>query len=115
MRTLLASEDPRARRAVDLYPYRIRREMGSLTAALGGVDAIVFTAGIGANAVPIRPRVCRDAGWLDVERASGANARRPSHQHDRRPGAGMGDPHQRGIDDRTPHSAHARLIINGAL
>jgi hypothetical protein len=37
------------------------------------------------------------------------------HQHDRRPGAGMGDPHQRGIDDRTPHSAHARLNIDGAL
>src|SRR2546423_8676388 len=77
MRPLLASEDPRARRAVDLYPYRIRRELGSLTAALGKVDAIVFTAGTGANAVPIRSRVCRDAGWLDVERASGANAQRP--------------------------------------
>src|SRR5205085_3641580 len=45
MRTLLASEDPRARRAIDLYPYRIRRELGSLTAALGKVDALVFTAG----------------------------------------------------------------------
>jgi len=115
MRTLLASEDPRARRAIDLYPYRIRRELGSLTAALGKVDALVFTAGTGANAVPIRSRVCRDAGWLDVERASGANAQRPSHQHHRRPGAGMGDAHQRGIADRTPHSAQARLNINGAL
>jgi hypothetical protein len=91
MHTLLASEDPRARRAIDLYPYRIRRELSSLTAALGKVDAIVFTAG------------------------TGANAQRPSHQHHRRPGAGMGDAHQRGIDDRTPHPAHARLNINGAL
>ena len=54
-------------------------------------------------------------GWLDVDRSSGANAQRPSHQHHRRPGAGLGDAHQRGIDDRTPHSAQARLNINGAL
>jgi acetate kinase len=75
MRILLASEDPRARRAVDLYLYRIRREMGSLAAALGGVDAIVFTGGIGENAVPIRAGACRDAGWLGVELDSSANAR----------------------------------------
>jgi acetate kinase len=75
MRTLLASEDPRARRAVDLYLYRIRREMGSLAAALGGVDAIVFTGGIGEHAVPIRAGACRDAGWLGVELDAGANER----------------------------------------
>jgi acetate kinase len=74
MRTLLSSEEPRARRAVDLYLYRIRREMGSLAAALGGVDAIVFTGGIGENAVSIREGVCRDAGWLGVELDADANA-----------------------------------------
>ncbi|HXX12442.1 MAG TPA: acetate/propionate family kinase [Burkholderiales bacterium] len=74
MRALLASEDARAKLAIDLYVYRIRRELGSLAAALGGLDAIVFTAGIGENAVPIRSRVCEDAGWLGVELGASANA-----------------------------------------
>lgn len=75
MRTLLASEDPRAKIAIDLFVYRIARELGSLAAALGGLDAIVFTAGIGENAAPIRARVCRDARWLGVELDPQANAR----------------------------------------
>jgi acetate kinase len=74
MRTLLASAEPRAKLAVDLYLYRIRRELGSLAAALGGIDAIVFTAGIGENAPLIRERVCRDAAWLGVELDAAANA-----------------------------------------
>src|SRR3982750_2808437 len=57
MRALLASDDPRARTAIDLYVYRIGRELGSLAAALGGLDAIVFTAGIGEHAAFIRQRV----------------------------------------------------------
>jgi acetate kinase len=75
MRTLLASGDPSARLAIDLYVYRIRREMGSLAAALGGLDAIVFTAGIGENAPAIRERVCHDAAWLGIELDALANAR----------------------------------------
>jgi acetate kinase len=74
MRTLLASEDPRARFAVDLFTYRIGRELGSLAAALEGVDALVFTGGIGERAVPIRERVCRRAGWLGLELDPAANA-----------------------------------------
>ncbi len=74
MRTLLASEEPRAKLAVELFLYRIRRELGSLAAALGGLDAIVFTAGIGENAPVIRSRVCRDAAWLGVEIDEAANA-----------------------------------------
>ena len=74
MRTLLASSDPRARLAIDLYCYRIRREIGSLAAALGGLDAIVFTAGIGQNSAAIREQVCRDAAWLGVELDPTANA-----------------------------------------
>ena len=75
MRTLLASADPSARLAIDVYVYRIRRELGSLAAALGGLDAIVFTAGIGENAPAIRERVCRDAAWLGIELDAAANAR----------------------------------------
>jgi acetate kinase len=74
MRVLLESEDARAALAVDLYVYRIRRELGSLAAALGGLDAIVFTAGIGENAAAIRDRICRDAAWLGVELDEDANA-----------------------------------------
>jgi len=74
MRKLLASSDPRARLAIDLYCYRIRRELGSLAAALGGLDAIVFTGGIGENSAVIRQRVCLDAAWLGVELDATANA-----------------------------------------
>jgi len=66
MRTLLASDEPRAKLAVDLYVYRIGRELGSLAAALGGLDALVFTGGIGENSAEIRERVCREAAWLGV-------------------------------------------------
>jgi acetate kinase len=74
MRTLLASDEPRAKLAVDLYLYRIQREMGSLAAAMGGLDAVVFTAGIGENASVLRERVCRDAAWLGIELDGAANA-----------------------------------------
>jgi acetate kinase len=75
MRTLLASDDPRAKLAIDLYCYRICREMGSLAAALGGLDALVFTAGIGENSAAIRERVCRDAAWLGAALDAAANAK----------------------------------------
>ena len=74
MRMLLASDDHRARLAIDLYVYRIRRELGSLAGALGGLDAVVFTAGIGENAPVIRERVCRDAGWLGLTLDERANS-----------------------------------------
>jgi acetate kinase len=73
MRTLLSSRDPAARVAIDLLVYRIRRELGSLAAALGGLDAIVFTGGIGEHAPAIRERVCHDAAWLGIELAAAAN------------------------------------------
>jgi acetate kinase len=73
MRELLGSHDVRAREAVDLFVYRIARELGSLAAALGGLDALVFTAGIGEHAPEIRARVCRDARWLGVGLDEAAN------------------------------------------
>jgi acetate kinase len=75
MRALLASEEPRAKLAIDLYVYRIARELGSLAAALGGLDALVFTAGIGEHAAVLRDRVCYDAAWLGVQINSAANAK----------------------------------------
>ena len=75
MRTLLASAAPAAREAVDLFVYRIGRELGSLVAALGGLDGIVFTGGIGEHAARIRADVCRNAGWLGVALDTAANDR----------------------------------------
>jgi acetate kinase len=74
MRELLESSDPRAAEAVDLFVYRIGRELGSLAAALGGLDALVFTGGIGENAASIRARVCEGARWLGVALDEQANA-----------------------------------------
>jgi acetate kinase len=67
MRTLLDSDDPKAKFAVELFIYRIGRELGSLAAALGGLDALVFTGGIGEHAGSIRERVCQAAAWLGVD------------------------------------------------
>ena len=75
MRTLLASADPRASEAVDLFVYRVTRELGSLAASLGGLDALVFTGGIGENAAAIRALICRDASWLGLELDEAANER----------------------------------------
>ena len=73
MRTLEASDAPEAKAAIDVFVYRIGRELGSLAAALGGLDAIVFTGGIGENSRSLRARVCRDAAWLGVELDAAAN------------------------------------------
>ncbi len=73
MRTLLESAEPRAQFAIELFVYRIARELGSLAAALGGLDALIFTAGIGENSAPIRERVCLAAAWLGVTLDPAAN------------------------------------------
>ncbi|MDB5868961.1 MAG: acetate kinase [Polaromonas sp.] len=73
MRTVEASETLEARQAIDLYVYRINQQLGSLAASLGGLDALVFTAGIGENSALIRQRVCRDAAWLGIELDEDAN------------------------------------------
>ena len=75
MRTLLASPAATAKEAVDLFVYRIGRELGSLVAALGGLDGFVFTGGIGEHAAEIRARVCRDGRWLGMILDEAANAK----------------------------------------
>jgi acetate kinase len=74
MRELLAADDDRCRLAVDLFCYRAAREIGSLAAALGGLDALVVTAGIGEHAAPVRERIARRCAWLGVEIDEAANA-----------------------------------------
>ena len=73
MRTLLASDDPRAREAIDLFVYRVGREIGSLAAALGGLDALVFTGGIGEHSAEIRAKICYQAEWLGLKLDDSAN------------------------------------------
>jgi acetate kinase len=75
MKLLLASPAPEAASAIAQYCYRLNRELGSLAAALGGLDALVFTGGVGENAPAIRAAVCRDAAWLGVTLDEAANAR----------------------------------------
>jgi acetate kinase len=73
MRVLLASDDPHAHFAIELYIYRISRELGALAAAMDGIDALVFTAGIGEHAAAIREGVVRHAAWLGAELDAEAN------------------------------------------
>jgi acetate kinase len=73
MRVLEASADAAAAQAIDYFVYRLVREVGSLVAALGGLDALVFTAGIGENSVRIRAGVCERLGWLGLQLDANAN------------------------------------------
>ena len=82
MRDLLDSPDPAARLAVDYFVYRAAKEIGALAAVLGGVDALVFTAGIGENSAEIRRRICEASAWLGIDA-------RPGRQ---RRGTGRGSP-----------------------
>ena len=77
MRVLLASADPAAREAVDLFTFRIAREAGALMASMGGVDGVVFTAGIGENAPPVRAAVAERLAWAGLVLDPEANGRGP--------------------------------------
>jgi acetate kinase len=72
-RELLASDNPRARFAVDVFCYRVAGHIASLAAALGGLDGVVFTAGVGENAAAVRSAICRACEWLGLELDEAAN------------------------------------------
>jgi acetate kinase len=75
MRDLLDRDEPEARLAVDYFVYRAAKEIGALTAVLGGLDGLVFTAGIGENSAEIRRRICKASRWLglDLDETKNAN------------------------------------------
>jgi acetate kinase len=73
MRDLLSSTDANAKLAVDYFVYRAAREIGGLSAVLGGLDALVFTAGIGENSADVRRRICEASSWLGLELDTAAN------------------------------------------
>lgn len=75
VRELLESDAPEAEEALSLYAYRIAREIGSLAAALGGLDQLIFTAGVGENAAYVRQQVVRQCAWLGIALDSDANDR----------------------------------------
>lgn len=74
LRDLHRSDDPQAAEAIDYFVYRIGQSIGALCAALGGLDALVFTAGVGENDAAVRARICADAAWLGVVIDPAANA-----------------------------------------
>jgi acetate kinase len=74
MRDLETSSDPKARLALDYFVYRVAKELGALAAVLGGIDGLVFTAGIGENSPEIRRRICQASAWLGIEFDAAANA-----------------------------------------
>jgi acetate kinase len=74
MRDLLTANEPEARLAVDYFVYRATKEIGALVAVLGGIDGLVFTAGIGENSAEIRRRICESAAWLGLELDAKANS-----------------------------------------
>jgi acetate kinase len=76
MRDLEASNDPKARLALDYFVYRAAKELGALAAVLGGIDGLVFTAGIGENSPEIRRRICEASAWLGIEFDAAANAQK---------------------------------------
>ncbi|HXQ74322.1 MAG TPA: acetate/propionate family kinase [Pyrinomonadaceae bacterium] len=78
MRDLLGRTEPVARLAVDYFVYQAAKEIGALTAVLGGIDALVFTAGIGENSAEIRQRICEASAWLGIELDHAANTERQS-------------------------------------
>jgi acetate kinase len=75
VRALEASDDPRAAEALDLFAYRVVREIGSLVAALGGLDVLVFTAGVGEHSAGVRERIAQGVGWTGLVLNGGHNAR----------------------------------------
>ena len=75
MRNLLASTEPAARLAIDYFVYRAAKELGALAAVLGGIDGLVFTAGIGERSAEIRARICKASAWLGIDLDAEANLR----------------------------------------
>src|SRR4030095_15318133 len=73
MRDLIGRREPQAHLSIDYFVYRVTKEIGALAAVLGGIDGLVFTAGIGENSPEIRQRICKASAWLGVELGVGAN------------------------------------------
>jgi acetate kinase len=108
MRDLLGNPDPAARLAVDYFVYRAAKEIGALAAVLGGIDGLVFTAGIGENSAEIRRRIGEASAWLGIEMDEKANDAKGPRISARQPRLRVGGPDERGADDRPSYRVVAR-------
>ncbi len=109
-RELLASAEPRARFAIDVFCYWTARHIASLAAAMGGLDGVVFTAGVGENAAPIRRAICQACAWLGIELDDTANT-----QHQTRistSGSRIGA-YVIKTDENLMIARHARTLVQG--
>ena len=96
----------RAKLATEMLAYQIKKYVGSYAAAMGGLDCLVFTGGIGENDNRVRASVCENMGFLGISvdpQESAAHLRYPGHQRQRQPREGAGRLHQRRTDDRPRH------------
>ncbi len=107
-RELLASSEPRAHFAVEVFCYRVARHIASLAAALGGLDGIVFTAGVGENAASVRGAICRACAWLGLELDEAAN--RDHHERISRPNSRVAAYVIR-TDENLMIARHARALL----
>lgn len=109
-RDLLASDDPKARFAIEVFCYQAARQTGSLAAALGGLDGIVFTGGVGENAAPVRAAICGTCRWLGLDLDEAANRRRDER---------ISAPHSRvaayviATDENLMIARHTRALLAG--
>ena len=109
-RELLTSDEPRARFAVEVFCYQVARHIASLAAAMGGLDGVVFTAGVGENAAPVRAAICRACAWLGLELDEAAN-----HNHRERisaPGSRVAA-YVIKTDENLMIARHARRLVAG--
>jgi acetate kinase len=87
MRTLLAAGTLEAQQAIDYFVFRIRREIGGLSAALEGLETLVFCGGIGEHAAPVRAQALAGMGWLGIALDEAANAAGPDERVISAPGS----------------------------
>ena len=113
-RELLASDAPRARFAIELFCNRVARHTASLVAAIGGLDGIVFTAGVGDNAAAVRSAICRGCTWLARRGIRRSSQSRPqgSDQHIGESCRRLCDKNRREPDDRPPCAGSRRRLIS---
>lgn len=111
-RELLASDNPRARFAIDVFCYRLASHIGSLAAALGGLDGIVFTAGVGENAAPVRAAICQACSWRGLELDETAN--REHRERISTPASRIGA-YVVKTDENLMIARHARALVEGQI
>ena len=114
MRVLKASKAPAAAAAIDHLVYHIVKFAGAYTAVLGGLDALVFTAGIGENDAQLRAKVLAKLAWMGAKLDPDANDRNgPRISTAGQQGLGVGDTHERGIDDRPAYRGDGQKRARG--